>query len=196
VARTRLAVFLIYCVFHVSNAILFNIGIFPWITIAVTLIFFEPDWPQRLARRALGRFETLPPLPAPPVVAVPRPGTALLAVLALWFAVQIVVPQRQVFFPNLVGWTGDGHRFSWRMRIYSRSAEGVFIVRNPVNGVELRIDPHDVMSARQARAVLTRTDLIHEFARGSRRWRAPRGWATSKCGHREIAERAAAGSYT
>ena len=164
--RTRLAVFLIYCVFHVSNSILFNIGIFPWLTIAVTLIFFDPDWPQKLSRRALGLFETLPPVPRPDPAAlrVPPLGTGLLAVLTLWFAMQIVVPQRQVFFPNLVGWTGDGHRFSWRMRIYSRSAEGVFIVRNPVNGVELRVDPHDVMSARQARAVLTRTDLIHEFA--------------------------------
>jgi vitamin K-dependent gamma-carboxylase len=163
--RTRLAVFLIYCVFHVSNAILFNIGIFPWITIAVTLIFFEPDWPQRVARWALGRFEALPPLPAPPVVAVPRPGAALLVVLAAWFAVQVAVPQRQLFFPNLVGWTGDGHRFSWRMRIYDRKAEGVFTVVWPETGARLEIDPHDVLPARQARAVLTRSDLIHDFAR-------------------------------
>jgi vitamin K-dependent gamma-carboxylase len=163
--RTRLAIFLVYCGFHISNSILFNIGIFPWITIAVTLIFFEPDWPQRLARRTLGLFETLPPMSPPPSVAVTGPGTGLLLVLAVWFAVQLVVPQRQLFFPNLVGWTGDGHRFSWRMRIYDRKAEGVFTVVWTETGERLEIDPHDVMSARQARAVLTRTDLIHDFAR-------------------------------
>ena len=163
--RTRLATFLVYCGFHVSNSILFNIGIFPWITIAVTLIFFEPDWPQRLARRVLGAFETLPPMPAAPAVTVPRPGQGLLILLAVWFAVQIVVPQRQLFFPNLVGWTGDGHRFSWRMRIYDRDAEGVFTVVWPETGERLEIDPREVMSARQARAVLTRSDLIHDFAR-------------------------------
>jgi hypothetical protein len=75
------------------------------------------------------------------------------------------VPQRQVFFPNLVGWTGDGHRFSWRMRIYDRDAEGVFTVMWPQTGERLEIDPREVMSDRQAHAVLTRTDLIHDFAR-------------------------------
>lgn len=162
--RTRLWIFLVYCGFHVSNSILFNIGIFPWITIAVTLIFFEPDWPQRLARRVLGLFETLPPMAPPAASPVPGPGTGLLVVLALWFAVQLAVPQRQVFFPNLVGWTGDGHRFSWRMRIYDRKADGVFIVVIPGTGERIEVDPRDVMSRRQARVVLTRTDLIHEFA--------------------------------
>ena len=104
-------------------------------------------------------------MPAPPAVTVPRPGPVLIAVLAVWFAVQIAVPQRQIFFPNLVGWSGDGHRFSWRMRIYDRDAEGVFTVVWPDSGQRLEIDPRDVMSDRQARAILTRTDLIHDFAR-------------------------------
>jgi vitamin K-dependent gamma-carboxylase len=162
--RTRLAIFLVYCGFHVSNSVLFNIGIFPWITMAVTLIFFEPDWPQRLARRVLGVFEPLPPMAPAPQVAVAAPGRGLLVLLAVWFALQIAIPQRQIFFPNLVGWTGDGHRFSWRMRIYDRDAEGVFTVFWPETGERLEIDPHEVMSSRQAHAVLTRTDLIHDFA--------------------------------
>jgi vitamin K-dependent gamma-carboxylase len=96
---------------------------------AVSLIFFEPDWPQRLARRVLGLFEALPPIRLrSPQVAVAAPGRGLLVLLAVWFALQLAIPQRQIFFPNLVGWTGDGHRFSWRMRIYDRDAEGVFTV--------------------------------------------------------------------
>jgi hypothetical protein len=113
----------------------------------------------------LGAFETLPPMPAPPHVDVIRPRRGLLMLLAVWFAVQVAIPQRQLFFHNLVGWTGDGHRFSWRMRIYDRDAEGVFTVVWPETGERLEIDPREVMSERQARAVLTRTDLIHDFAR-------------------------------
>ena len=163
--RTRLVIFLVYCAFHVTNAALFNIGIFPWITMAVTLIFFEPDWPQRLARRMLGLFEPVAPVAPLPKVAVAAPGRGLLLFLAVWFALQIALPQRQIFFPNLVGWTGDGHRFSWRMRIYDRDAEGIFTVVWPETGARLEIDPREVMSSRQAHAVLTRTDLIHDFAR-------------------------------
>ena len=162
--RTRLAVFLIYCSFHISNSVFFNIGIFPWITIAITLIFFAPDWPQQLARRFLGVFETLPPQPVPVRPVVPALGKGLLVVLMVWFAVQIAVPQRQILFPNHVGWTGDGHRFSWRMRIYDRKAEAVFTVVVTETGERIEIDPLDLMSRRQARAVMTRTDLIHMFA--------------------------------
>ena len=44
------------------NHFLFNIGIFPWVAMAGTLLFLEPDWPRRAARftkglalRAVGR---------------------------------------------------------------------------------------------------------------------------------------------
>ena len=47
VQRTRLPTFIVYCFFHSANAFFFNIGIFPWLTIAATTIFFEPDWPRR-----------------------------------------------------------------------------------------------------------------------------------------------------
>lgn len=61
-SRTRLPVFVIYCCFHVANSIFFNIGIFPWLTIAVTTIFFAPDWPGQLIARITRR-----PLPVVPV---------------------------------------------------------------------------------------------------------------------------------
>ena len=49
--RTRLWTFGLYCAFHLSNHVLFNIGIFPWLTIAGTTIFFAPDWPRRVVAR-------------------------------------------------------------------------------------------------------------------------------------------------
>jgi len=162
--RTRLPVFLVYCCFHVSNAMFFNIGIFPWLTIAVTLIFFAPDWPQRLVRRVLGLMQPLPPMPDLPPLRVAPLSRTMLGILAVWFAVQVIVPQRQVFFPNLVGWTGDGHRFSWRMRIYDRDATGFFRVVAPT-GESWDVNPRAYLTVRQAPQVLTRTDLIHDFAR-------------------------------
>lgn len=163
-SRTRLAVFIVYVFFHWSNAQLFNIGIFPWITIAITLIFFAPDWPQRLAQRFLGVFQPVPPAPKPARLPAWQLGNAALIALALWFAVQVVIPQRQAFFPNLVGWTGDGHRFSWRMRIYDRDSEGVFRVVEPVSGETWVVDPRELMVERQARNVLARPDVAYDFA--------------------------------
>ncbi len=48
--KTRAPAFLVAIGFHFMNARLFEIGIFPWLMIAATTIFFEPDWPRHLGR--------------------------------------------------------------------------------------------------------------------------------------------------
>ncbi|MFW6125415.1 MAG: HTTM domain-containing protein, partial [Pirellulales bacterium] len=55
---TRAAAFVAALVFHLSNAYLFPIGVFPWLMIAATTLFFPPDWPRRTlaAVPQLGRF--------------------------------------------------------------------------------------------------------------------------------------------
>lgn len=152
--RTRLAVFAVYCVFHVSNAWFFNIGIFPWLTIAASTIFFAPDWPARLIGRAP---------PATHGKALPLPRAALL-VMAIWIGLQIMLPVRNVFFDSETRWSGDGHRFSWRMKLYDREAEGSFTVVDHASGQFWDIDPADYLTDRQTRKMMVRADLIHQFA--------------------------------
>ncbi|ETX13282.1 hypothetical protein OCH239_12300 [Roseivivax halodurans JCM 10272] len=160
--RTRLAAFCVYALFHAANAGLFNIGIFPWLTFAATTIFFAPDWPHRLARWCLGWFETLP-APADTLGRTTRrlPRVTLLAMSA-WIAVQIALPLRSLAFASEVRWAGDGHRFSWRMRIYDRQADGRFIVT--ADGQHWYIDPETYLSPRQARKMMVRADMVHHFA--------------------------------
>ncbi len=50
--RTRGYVMVLYFAFHLMNHFLFRIGIFPWVTMAGTLLFLEPDWPRRALRWA------------------------------------------------------------------------------------------------------------------------------------------------
>ena len=49
VKATRGWVMAIYFAFHLMNHFMFNIGIFPWVAMAGTLLFLEPDWPKRAA---------------------------------------------------------------------------------------------------------------------------------------------------
>lgn len=156
--RTRLAVFCVYCVFHSANAFFFNIGIFPWLTIAATTIFFAPDWPRRFLSRVTA-----------PDSGVPTPGAArfhlpsgVLLAMASWLAVQIVLPLRAAAFDSDVRWSGDGHRFSWRMRIFDRKAEGMFLVS--ADGKEWVVNPTDFLTPRQADKMMVRSDMVHQFA--------------------------------
>ncbi len=51
--RTRAYTIVIYFVFHLMNHFMFQIGIFPWVAMAGTLMFLEPDWPRRALHRTL-----------------------------------------------------------------------------------------------------------------------------------------------
>ena len=44
--RTRLLTFVALILFHINNAYMFSIGIFPWLMIAATTIYFDPAWPK------------------------------------------------------------------------------------------------------------------------------------------------------
>ena len=50
--RTRGPTIVVYFAFHLANHFMFNIGIFPWLTMAATLIFLDPDWPRQALRSA------------------------------------------------------------------------------------------------------------------------------------------------
>ncbi len=161
--RTRLPVFLIYCVFHAANSGFFNIGIFPWLTIAATTIFFDPDWPRRFAWWLADRFGQMPPRPSIPRPAAGQPlARIVLLALGLWVVVQVAVPLRSLAFDSDVRWSGEGHRFSWRMRIYDRSAEGTFHV--VADDRRWSVKPTDYLTGRQAEKMLVRPDMIHQFA--------------------------------
>ncbi len=48
--RTRVAAFGFALAFHFINSRIYEIGIFPWLMIVGSTLFFEPDWPRRMQR--------------------------------------------------------------------------------------------------------------------------------------------------
>src|SRR5262249_48717615 len=51
--RTRAFAYVLVVLFHAATALLFPIGIFPWLMIAATTIFFSSSWPRRLLPQAV-----------------------------------------------------------------------------------------------------------------------------------------------
>lgn len=50
--RTRAPAYGLALTFHLMNSRLFDIGMFPWMMILATTIFFDADWPRRMASAA------------------------------------------------------------------------------------------------------------------------------------------------
>src|SRR5439155_3568755 len=46
--RTRLLAFCVAIIFHLLNAQIFPLDIFPWLAIAATTLFLSPSWPRRI----------------------------------------------------------------------------------------------------------------------------------------------------
>ncbi len=169
--RTRLLVFCVYAVFHLTNSLVFNIGIFPWVTIAATLVLFDPGWPRQFlaflqARGRALRWSHLaepPCLPAQTDTGKTATRFIVLTVIGVWLCVQIAVPLRHYFRPGNVAWNEDGHRFSWRMKLRSKRGTTQFYVKFD-DGSFIDIDSSEHLTRKQEKKMSCIPDLIWQYA--------------------------------
>jgi vitamin K-dependent gamma-carboxylase len=162
--RYRFAMFLVYVVFHLISAILFQIGLFPWLMLAGTLMFFDPGWPRKV-RSWLDGIEPVALHRAPVSRRGAAPGMLTLVLLAIFFALQLLMPLRSALYPGDVAWTGEGEWFAWRMKLDDKRAEARFIVTDPETGRRWEVDPARHLRARQVEMMAPRPAMIVQFAK-------------------------------
>jgi len=114
--KTRIPALAAALFFHLMNAQLFNIDVFPWLMIAATVILFFPDWLPW--RGDAGRTESSAEAIAPS--AAGRRWT--LALLGAYLAVQLLFPLRHVAYHEDGDWTEEGQQFAWRMLMREKYA--------------------------------------------------------------------------
>jgi len=175
--RTRPAACVAAALFHVTNAALFSIGVFPWLMLATLLLFAEPDLPRRLLRRAgevlaepwLGRLAAGEPDPPPPPR--PRARTAARAAIALYLTAQVLLPLRHWAYPGDVAWNEAGHRFAWRMKLRSKQIHTLRVTVHYADGRAETVDPVAAghLNRRQARDMAAHPGMLRQYARFLRR---------------------------
>lgn len=155
--RSRPVAYGVLVVFHVATAMLFQIGLFPWVMIALTPIFFAPTWPDRWLRRRAVTAEA---------GAVAEPGSkrrvraGLLVALAVMAVANVAVPMRHVLADGNVRWNDDGYLLSWRVMLTERASHVTFHVSDPSAGSSFDVDAEQVLDEWQAAAAMVRADLI------------------------------------
>lgn len=167
--RTRIIAFVSAVFFHLMNGWLFNVGVFPWFSIAATALFFSPDWPRRVVNRVrarLGAAEVPPPSDATasaPTGSGERWPRTTMTILGVYMAIQLLVPLRHWLYPGNVSWTEEGHNFSWRMMLRVKSATAEFFITEPARGTTWKIDPLEYLTRWQFRNMSKRPDMILQF---------------------------------
>lgn len=155
--KTRRFAFGISIFFHLFNSIVFQVGIFPYLSLAFTLFFFEP--------RIIGRiFLKRKEIYTGNEIITPPSSKWVQVVLIIYFLVQVGLPLRHWLISGDVLLTEEGHRMSWRMMLRTKKGEIQYKVLNKETGELYFINPIDSMTARQATTLATKPDFIWQFA--------------------------------
>ena len=173
--RTRLFALVAAIVFNLINSVIFDIGIFPWLMLGALLIYFPPDLMRRFARAFMSPEEVFgdaKPSPEPvraattadrnPSLSASQKLTA--GLLATYLGFHLLFPLRHYLYPGNVSWTEEGHNFAWHMKLRTKEGEAVFNVTHPQSGQTWTIKPKDYLKPHQMMKVITKPDLIVQFA--------------------------------
>ncbi len=144
--------------FHISNMMMFGLATFPWFSLLLTSMFFDPSWPRKIW--IIRKFMPWNIERAPEY----KPSYALVSVLAIYVMIHISLPLRHLFYPGNTSWTEQGHMFSWRMMLRDKQGSVLFFVRNKENQHMDLIDHTEFINQRQYQDIIGKPDLILNFA--------------------------------
>ncbi|UBM57941.1 HTTM domain-containing protein [Marinilongibacter aquaticus] len=162
--RTRPFAFLLVVVFHVLTRILFPIGMFPFIMIVSTLIFFEPAFHEKLLHRISERLRNWIPLSASSrAFDTPKDRLAFLCV-GIFMLFQILFPFRYLGYPGKLFWNEEGYRFSWRVMLMEKTGLANFKVFDKKTNKGFYIHNQDFLTVFQEKQMSTQADFMLEFA--------------------------------
>lgn len=157
--KTRSIGFLWCVAFHLTNAYLFNIGIFPWFMLGATLLYFGDDWPRKIfnwPRIVDANTASRPTLP--------RANRVTASLLVAYVAFQLLFPLRHLLYPGPVNWTEEGHRFSWHMKLRDKQAEATVRVSRHDGSQTEEVSLDAYLTKEQQRKMAGRPDMLLQFS--------------------------------
>src|SRR5699024_9038423 len=140
--KTRKFAFVLAVFFHLFNSVIFQIGIFPYLALALFIFFFPPETIHRLFLKRKKFYDR-------DEIDIPAYKNLLVAFLSIWFVIQLVLPIRHWFIKGDVLWTEEGHRLSWRMMLRNRGGFSKFKIVNKETGEETTVNKSEYLTRRQ-----------------------------------------------
>lgn len=163
--RSRWFAYLMVIVFHVMTKILFPIGMFPYIMIGATLIFFSPEFHQKIIFQ-LSKILRLPRQIDTKMLLglAPKWKKILTVLIPIYFLLQVLIPLRFLAYPGKLFWTEQGYRFSWRVMLMEKAGYAIFHIEDPKTGHKWEVNNYDFLSPFQEKMMSTQPDFILQFA--------------------------------
>jgi hypothetical protein len=157
--KTRNWAYFFVIAFHVLTWYLFPIGVFPWVMIGATLIFFPASfhdkWLRFFRKRSSGT-----------VLSYRKPKNSKLIVgfIIVFAFFQIIIPFRYLLHSGPLFWYEEGFRFSWRVMLMEKKGYITFYVKDKSKKGSIMINNSDYLTDFQIDQMSRQPDMILEFA--------------------------------
>ncbi len=163
IKKTRPYAFAAVILFHLLTWWLFPIGVFPWVMIFSTLIFFSDNFHQKILARLPKVFKVSPLSWDVKMTPTKLPLIAK-TLIAGYLAFQLLFPFRFLLYSQPLFWTEQGYRFSWRVMLVEKAGYVTYTLTNPSTGFSAEIEPSEYLNPNQEKQLSTQADLILQFA--------------------------------
>ncbi len=154
--------------FHLFNSIVFQIGIFPYLALAFSVFFFEPETIRKAFLKKREPFVNQK-------IHIPQYKNLFVLGIGIYFTIQFLLPLRHHLIKDDVLWTEEGHRLSWRMMLRTRTGKIQFNVVNNDNGNSKIIRFEEHLTKKQQRKIGAYPDFIWQFAQRVKKEHAKNG---------------------
>jgi hypothetical protein len=163
-ARSRNWAYLAVILFHITTALLFRIGMFPWIMMVAALVFFPPEVLRNVARKVFDRRAEGDTEFAHSDATCARLNLVTLLVVLLYALMQIALPLRSHFYPQQGAWDGRGFNFAWRVMLVEKTGYVQFYAFDPATGKRERLSTNGFITPRQKVMMAQDPEMIRQMA--------------------------------
>jgi hypothetical protein len=150
-------------VFHLATALFFNIGMFPYIMVTITIIFFKEEFHLSLLRKLKKLFRYKRRIDPQPAAFAPK--RVLYVFLCIYFFMQVFLPFRFLLYPGKLFWTEQGYRFSWRVMLMEKAGTAFFYITDRKTGKQTEVDNKEYLTYMQEKMMATQPDMMVDYAR-------------------------------
>ena len=161
---TQKIAYVFVVLFHLMTKVLFNIGLFPFIMIFSTLIFFRFDSVQRRCFGSTQHSQETLSDGNSDLASVGFGSKLKVLLLSMYILIQVFLPLRHYLYPGNVLWTEEGYRFSWRVMLLEKTGQATFTVEDPESGRSSEVINAHHLTQFQEKQMAIQPDFILQYA--------------------------------
>jgi hypothetical protein len=163
--KTRSFAFFLVVMFHIVTRILFPIGMFPYIMILSTIIFFDATLHERILLFIARIFRIAKQKLHPPMMQMEQHKVSKISsfIVVVFLTLQLFIPWRSVLYPGELFWNEQGYRFSWRVMLMEKKGSSIFKIVNSKTKAFFYVNNDDFLTPVQQKQMSFQPDMILEY---------------------------------